>query len=110
MDAIGFLADPLAGTPPLRDIVGEFAYKHKIPFGGPPSMGEYGTLFGLSTDNIDVGRQAALLADKILQGVPTGTTPVVSADEVLIINLKGAKRMGATIPKGLLELAAHVIQ
>jgi putative ABC transport system substrate-binding protein len=61
-------------------------------------------------DNVQVGRQAAPLADKIFKGTPAGTIPVVSADSVLIINYAEAQELGLTVPEILLGQAAEIIR
>jgi putative ABC transport system substrate-binding protein len=109
MDAMLLLAEPLLATPDTFAVAGKFAAEHNLPIGGTPMLvGDYGTAFGLTTDNIAVGKLAALLADKILKGTPAGTIPVVSPENVLQINYKAAQAQGLTVPDGLLRQAAQV--
>ena len=76
-----FVAEPLTVTPEPFVVLGKFAVKHKIPFGGAlMTVGEYSSVFGANADIIGCGQQAALLADKILNGTPAGSIPVISAD------------------------------
>ena len=104
-DAILFIAEPLAVTPDALAVTGKFAAEHKMLFGG-----SVGTVFGLVTDNVAVGKQAAPLADKIFKGAQAGTIPVVSAEGFLQVNYKMAQELGVTVPEGLLNRANQVIR
>jgi len=111
MDAILLIPEPLAVTPTTFRVLAEFAAEHHVPMGGAlMSEGDYSTIFGLSTQNVAAGRQAASLADKILRGTPVGTIPVVSAESYLQINLKAAQQLGLTVPEGLLAQADEIIR
>ena len=110
-DAILFLAEPLAVTPDAFTVMGKFAFEHKVPIGGAlMSVGDYGTVFGVSVNNVAVGKQAAPLADKILRGTPAGTIPVISAENYIQIDYKVAQQLGLTVPEGLLRQANEVIR
>jgi ABC-type uncharacterized transport system substrate-binding protein len=63
--------------------------------------------FRIVVDNIQVGRQAAHTADKILKGIPAGTIPVASADPILVINYTETQELGLTVPKSLLNRAQN---
>jgi putative ABC transport system substrate-binding protein len=111
LDAILFLAEPLAVTPDAFAVMGKFAYEHKIPIGGALiSVEGYSSIFGVNVDPVNSGKQAALLADKIFKGTPAGTIPVVSAENFLQINYKAAQELGVTVPEGLLSQAAEIIR
>jgi putative ABC transport system substrate-binding protein len=111
LDAILFLAEPLAVTPDAFAVMGKFGAEHKIPVGGALiSAGEYASVFGVNGRTIDIGRQAAPLADKIFKGIPAGTIPVVSAESFLQINYKEAQKLGITVPEGLLSQADEIIR
>lgn len=98
MDAIMFVAEPLTVTPGAFTVMGKFALKHNIPIGGAlMSVGEYESIFGIHVDNVAVGKQASLLADKILRGTPAGKIPVVSAESYFEINYKAAKQFGLKV-------------
>ncbi len=108
--AILMIAEPLAVMPPYFLELAKYAVKYKIPFGGALMMVEgYSSIFGVSTDNVAVGKQAAPLADKILKGARAGTIPVVSAENFLQINLVAVKQLGIKIPEGILKQANKVI-
>ncbi|HLF26626.1 MAG TPA: ABC transporter substrate-binding protein [Anaerolineae bacterium] len=105
LDAILFIAEPLSVTPEVLAVTVEFATEHNLPIGGA-----FGSVFGVSTDNVAVGRQAAPLADKIFKGAAAGTIPVASAENFLQINYKMAQALGLTVPEGLLSQAAEIIR
>jgi putative tryptophan/tyrosine transport system substrate-binding protein len=110
-DAIMTIPEVLLSNPDGFTVVAKFAYEHKLPIGGLAfSIGEYATIFGVSTDNFATGEQAAPLADKILKGVPAGTIPVASAESFLQINVIAARALGVTVPDGLLTQASEVIR
>jgi putative ABC transport system substrate-binding protein len=111
MDAILFVAEPLAVTPENFAVMGKFAYEHKIPIGGALMVvGDYGSVFGVNVDPVKIGKQAAPLADRILKGTKAGTIPVVSGENYFQINYKAAQELGLTVPDGLLSQAAEVIR
>jgi putative ABC transport system substrate-binding protein len=110
-DAILLIPEPLSVIPSTFLVIAKFSYKYRIPLGGAiMSAGNYSTLFGVSTDNISVGKQSALLADKIFKGVPAGTIPVLSAESYIQINYKEALKFGAVISEGLLKQANEIIR
>jgi putative tryptophan/tyrosine transport system substrate-binding protein len=111
IDAILMIVEPLVVTPDSFTVMAKFAAEHKLPMGGALMVvGDYKSLFGVSTDNIAVGGQAAILADKILKGTAAGTIPVVSAENFLQINYQAARAEGLTVSDGLLRQAAQVIR
>jgi len=111
MDAILFLAEPLAVTPDAFAVMGKFAAEHKLPIGGALMLVEgYSSVFGVNIDPANTGKQAAVLADKILRGTPAGTIPVVSAESFFEINYKAAQELGLNVSEGLLSRADKVIR
>jgi putative tryptophan/tyrosine transport system substrate-binding protein len=111
IDAILFIAEPLAVNTKAFQIMGKFAFEHKIPIGGAlMSVSKYNTLFGVSTDNVSVGKKAAMLADKIFKGIPAGTIPVVSAENYIQINYKEIQNQGLQISDGLLRQANEIMK
>jgi putative ABC transport system substrate-binding protein len=111
IDAILIGVEPLVSKPHVFAVVNTFAEKYKIPIGGrPQSQGEYGSIFGYAPNSIGVGKLAAPLADKIFKGIPAGTIPVVTPESHLIINYKFAKKIGLTVPEGLLSRADEIIR
>jgi putative ABC transport system substrate-binding protein len=111
MDTILFLAEPLAVTSDAFAVMGKFASEHKVPIGGALMLvGDYGSVFGVNVDIINTGKQAAVLADKILRGTPAGTIPVVSAESFFEINYKVAQELGLNVSEGLLSRADKIIR
>ena len=110
-DAIFFIPEPLSCTDDAFEVMGRFAYKYKMPIGGIlMQVGKYGSIFGINVNVPKTGRQAAVLADKILKGTPAGTIPVVSSESYLEINYKVAEDLGVSVPEGLLGRADRIIR
>jgi putative ABC transport system substrate-binding protein len=111
IDAILFIAEPLAVTPDAFEVMGKFAAEHKLPIGGAYMMvGGHGSIFGVNIETFATGRQAAVLAEKILKGTSAGTIPVVSSESFFQINYKVAQELGVKVPEGLLSRADEVIR
>lgn len=71
---------------------------------------EKGALYSYGFDGFEVGKQAARLADLILQGKKPADLPVETAEDFLTINLKTANALGLTIPPHILRQAHKVIR
>jgi putative ABC transport system substrate-binding protein len=111
VDAILLLAEPLGLSRDAFAVLGKFAAAHKLPIGGAlMSVDGYDSLFGVTVNVDQTGRQAAPLADKILKGTPAGTIPVASPESFLLINYREAQEMGLTVPEGLLSQAHEIIR
>ncbi len=111
MDAILMISEPLASNPEVFALLGEFAVRHKIPLAGSAlSVKGYSSIFGVSTENISVGKQAASIAAKIFNGASAGSIPVVSAESYLSINYAASQRLGLKIQEGLLSQADKIIR
>jgi putative tryptophan/tyrosine transport system substrate-binding protein len=108
-DAILMIPEPIAVSPEGFRILGKFSSANKLPAGGAfMSQDGFASLFGVSTDNIAVGRQAATIADKIFKGARPGTIPVVSAETFIQINMGAVRAFGLDIPVALLKQADRV--
>jgi len=110
IDAILQLAEPVSVISDDFVVFGKYAAAHKLPVGGAlVTAGNCSSIFGISTDNVAVGRQAAPLADKILQGTPAGAIPVASAENYIQINYIATQALGLQVSEGLLSQANQVI-
>lgn len=110
IDAIFFIAEPLAVTPDAFEVMAKFAYEHRLPIGGALiTVGDYGSIFGVNVDITSTGQQAAILADKILRGTPASTIPVVSSESYFEINYKAVRELGLEVSEGLLGRADKII-
>ena len=111
LDAILTIPEPLNVQPDAMMAIGNFATDHKVPMGGAFVSAEgYGIVFAALSNNVEVGKLAATLADKIFKGTPAGTIPVVSPESYLTINYKLAQALNLTVPDGLLRQAVEVIR
>ena len=94
-----------------RGLITEAAAKHKLP--AMYSFGEWvdaGGLMSYGTSFPDLFRRAATYVDKILKGAKPADLPVEQPTKFeLVINLKGAKQIGLTIPPNVLARADKVI-
>ena len=70
-----------------------------------------GCLATYASDYAALGKQGAVLADKILKGAKPADLPVEMPDKIkLILNLKTAKAIGLKIPQTMLLRADEVIE
>ena len=111
IDAILTMPQPLTLTPPGFKALGKFADKYSIPIAGHLSnIEDYSTVFGYVPDMKEIGELAAPLADKILNGTPAGTIPVVTPESRLTLNYKKARKLGIRVSEGFLSKAHEVIR
>ena len=93
-----------------KDIVA-LAAKHRLPLVGPREFAEKGFLIGYGQDDEAVYRRGAYFVDRILKGAKPADLPFERPTRFeLLINLKTAKTLGITIPRGLLARADRVIE
>jgi putative tryptophan/tyrosine transport system substrate-binding protein len=111
IDAFLMIVEPITLSPDGFTVLGKFAYEHKLPIGGAyVKFGEYSSLFGIMGDNVETGKQAALLVDKILKGANAGEMPVVSSENFMQVDMQAAQKMGVTVPESVLRQANQVIR
>jgi putative tryptophan/tyrosine transport system substrate-binding protein len=114
IDAILTLAEVVSADPSYAFVYGKFGEENKIPTGGAlllKSAGyKYESLFGATADAFSVGEQAAILADKVFEGIKPGTIPVVSAETYIEVNYKYATEMGITLNQNVLVTANRIIR
>jgi putative ABC transport system substrate-binding protein len=110
-DVILMISEPLCVTPDNFVALGRFAEEHKIPYGGAYMVfGGYSSIFGITPRNVPQGKQAAVLVDKVLNGIPAGTIPVVSAEGYFQLNYTAAQNFGLTVSESLLARADEKIR
>jgi putative ABC transport system substrate-binding protein len=110
-DAVLYIPESLSTTAAVFDVIASYTRVRKIPVMGTKILTEdYGTVFGITTNNPEFGVLAAPLVNKIFEGTPAGTIPVVSAESRIKINYKVAQELGLTIPEGLLTSADEIIR
>ena len=111
IDAILIMGEPLSVSPPALEAMIKFATEHKIPIGG---IGSYtirkSVIFSYEIEIGDMGRLAAISADKILKGTSAGTIPVVTSEAKLLINYEMAQKLGLNVSEGLLSQASEIIR
>nr|WP_320191810.1 ABC transporter substrate-binding protein [uncultured Desulfobacter sp.] len=111
MDAMILMPDTLNHSTPGWNLINSFAEKHGLPLGGSFYYTvEQGALYGTGNEMPDVGRLTAPLIAKVLKGTPAGSIPVVTPEQVLVINLRVAGKLGITLPDGVLNMASKIIQ
>ena len=95
-----------------RERLAALALKHHLP--SMHTQSEYvdaGGFISYGPSYPDLFRRAALYVDKILKGAKPGELPIEQPTQIsLVINLKTAKALGATIPNAILLRAGRVIE
>lgn len=109
--AILMLAEPLAVTTEGFGALADFGAEHQIPLAGAffPAEG-YSSIFEVSANIAETGKQSALQADNVLKGTAAGTIPVISSDMTLLINNKQAEDLGLVVPEDLLRVADEILR
>lgn len=69
-----------------------------------------GILVAYGEDDIQLGRQAARLVNKILKGAQPGTIPVETAEYSLVVNLQTADNLGINVPDVVLKQADVIVR
>lgn len=111
MDAILLIPEPISIIPAFADQIMAFAGVHNLPTAGPVvSDSDKGPLFDLIPNNLEYGRLAAPLADKIFKGISAGSLPIITPENDLEINYKVAQKLRLTISEGLLSRAKKIVR
>ena len=92
--------------------VAALSLRHRLPaIAEGRGFAEAGLLAAYGVDYPDLMRKAAGYVDKILKGVKPADLPVEQATKFeFVVNLKTARALGITIPRGLLARADEVIE
>jgi putative tryptophan/tyrosine transport system substrate-binding protein len=111
IDAILLMPDILNNSHDGFKAIQNFASKHKLPVGGGMAFtADFGALFSFVPDNIEQGKLAAVMADKIFNGKPAGKIMLASPKARLRINYNVIKKLGLTVSDGLLSRADEIIR
>ena len=108
-DAALRMIDPLVFNQRKETVA--LAAKHRLPMAFPTTEdADAGGLIAYGANSPEQFKQAAVLADKILQGAKPADMPVEQPTKFdLVVNRSAAKALGLTIPPGVLTLADRVI-
>ena len=110
-DAILQIIDPYAVIPTVNDLIWTFADLRALPVvGAAVTQESFGPIIGYAPNNVNMGRLAAPLADKIFKGIPAGTIPIVSPEGDLRVNYKVVKKLGLTVGADLLSRASEIVR
>ena len=109
-DALFVYPDPIAFIESRR--ITTFALEHRLPtMFAFRDFVDVGGLISYGANNVDMFKQAADQAAKILNGTAPGDLPMLQATRFeLVINQRTAKAVGLKIPTSLLVRADHVIE
>jgi putative ABC transport system substrate-binding protein len=108
--ALLVISDPLTNTHQRR--IAELAAKNRLPAIYPiREFVQAGGLMAYAPDRLEQYRRVAYYVDKILKGAKPADLPVEQPTKFeFVINLKGAKQIGLTIPPNVLARADKVIR
>lgn len=111
IDAINLIPDVITLSPDGFAMIMKFSLEHKVPVvGGAAFAVREGAVLTTIPDNIEIGRLAAPLADRIFRGIPAGTIPVVTPQALLRVNYKAIKEMGLKVNDAILNEADEIIR
>jgi putative tryptophan/tyrosine transport system substrate-binding protein len=112
IDAIFYLVGPASTSPDIASVAAQFGAKYQIPITTGTFLGpdDTWTITDVNVGFYTSGELAAPLADKIFQGVPAGTIPVVTPNTYMRVNYTTAQEIGLTVPESLLKQADEIIR
>jgi len=111
IDAILIMPEILTQSPDGFKAILNFANEYKVPIAGSMAhTADHGAMFSFIPDNVEMGRLAATLADKIFKGTPAGTIMVVTPESHLRLNYKVIQELGLKVSEGLLNRADEIIR
>ena len=111
-DILWSVADGTVFSPQSTQYILLTTLRARVPFMGlSPAFVKAGALMALSCDYTDIGKQAAEIAMRILDGENPGDIPIAVPRKIsLHINLRTAEHIGLNIPKSAIRLASEVIR
>ena len=100
-DALWLVPDSTVLTDESIRFILESAVAKQVPvIGFSAELTRLGALFSVSVDYVEVGREAGILAKRILNGEPSPLLKPISIQRIRItVNQKTARYLGITIPK-----------
>jgi putative ABC transport system substrate-binding protein len=107
IDAISRLSSPTLD--PRNNELSQAAIKQGLPMAAFIPMDEAVLLY-LSINMLELGKQAARLANQIRQGAKPADLPIETPEFYLSLNLKTAKAIGLDIPDEILHQANTIIR
>lgn len=111
IDAIQILPEIFTQSDAAWEVLADFAEKHRIPLvGSVLSSVDNGSVFSYCVDFFEVGRLAAPLAAKILNGTDPGEISVVTPETHLRLNYRVITGLGLKADEGLLSMADEIIR
>lgn len=90
--------------------INQAAAKRRLPMGSGSGLYLNEIVIAYSSDNFEMGRQAARLANQIHQGTKPADLPFETSESYLTINLKVAERLGIHISDDILMQAKTIIR
>lgn len=111
-DALWIPPDPSMNSREVIRYIGSTSLSKKVPFVGPDErFVRSGAIFSISVDNVEAGKMAGDLANKILQGTSPSKLAVQEPQKPkVILNLKAAGLLGLTIPQNVQRAASKIYQ
>ena len=108
----GLIVLPGSSRMDNRDLIVAMATRHRLPaMYSSRAFIASGGLMSYDTHLVDLWRQAASYADRLLRGEKAGDLPVqIPTKYELVINLKLARALGLAVPLPLLARADEVIE
>lgn len=108
----GLVGTSSALTVRHRDLIVHLAAKHGLPaIYYSKALVLAGGLISYGPDRADQFRRAAGYVDRVLSGESPADLPVLTPEKYeLVVNLRTARALGLTVPKGLLARADEVIE
>ncbi len=109
--ADGIMITPDAFVISNIDLVIEASLAQRVPtFGLQDYMADWGAIAAYGPSAYQAGALVAGYIDKIVNGAKPGELPVEPTDPVLVVNMKAAACLGASLPLDVLSQADRVIR